>query len=68
MALSGSAGRRYAEALIDLAGDPAAVESFRVSLDRLAGAIPAGADGLVFLPALSGAMAPASRTKAGASS
>ncbi len=39
MALSGSAGRRYAEALIDLAGDPAAVESFRVSLDRLAGAI-----------------------------
>ena len=27
-------------------------------LDRLAGAIPAGADGLIFLPALSGAMAP----------
>lgn len=39
MALSGSAGRRYAEALIDLAGDPATVERFRTSLVRLAEAI-----------------------------
>lgn len=39
MALSGSAGRRYAEALIDLAGDPATVESYRASLERLARAI-----------------------------
>ena len=39
MALSGSAGRRYAEALIGLARDPAAVERFRASLERLADAI-----------------------------
>lgn len=39
MALSGSAGRRYAEALIDLARDPAAVERYRASLERLADAI-----------------------------
>ncbi len=39
MALSGSAGRRYAEALIDLAGDPATVERFRASLERLSLAI-----------------------------
>ena len=39
MALSGSAGRRYAEALIDLAADTAAVERYRTSLERLAQAI-----------------------------
>jgi len=39
VALSGSAGRRYAEALIDLAGDRATVESYRASLERLARAI-----------------------------
>lgn len=36
MALSGSAARRYAEALIDLAADAASVEAYRVSLDRVA--------------------------------
>ncbi len=39
MALSGSAGRRYAEALSDLASDPASVERFRASLERLSSAI-----------------------------
>lgn len=39
MALSGSAGRRYAEALIDLAPDPARVEAFGTSLQRLRQAI-----------------------------
>ena len=36
MALSGSAARRYAEALIDLAADAAAVEAYRESLERVA--------------------------------
>jgi F-type H+-transporting ATPase subunit delta len=36
VALSGSAARRYAEAVVDLAGDPAAVAGYGASLERLA--------------------------------
>lgn len=36
MALSGSAARRYAEALIELAPDRRTVDGFRTSLDKLA--------------------------------
>ena len=36
MAVSGSAPRRYAEALVELAEDPGAVGQFRASLERLA--------------------------------
>ena len=36
MALSGSAARRYAEALIDLAADPSEVEAYREALERVA--------------------------------
>ena len=36
MAVSGSAPRRYAEALLELAEDPRAVGQFRASLERLA--------------------------------
>ena len=39
MALSGSAARRYAEALFDLAAADAAVDAYRSSLDALAAAI-----------------------------
>lgn len=38
MALSGSAARRYAEAVLDLARDRDAIRTFRESLDRLGGA------------------------------
>ncbi len=39
MALSGSAARRYAEAIFDLAAADAAVDAYRASLDALAAAI-----------------------------
>ena len=43
MALSGSAPRRYAEALFDLASGENAVEAYRVALDSLAAGISAQA-------------------------
>lgn len=39
MALSGSAARRYAEALIGLAADAAAVDAYRASLERVSAAL-----------------------------
>ncbi|MDP9320383.1 MAG: ATP synthase F1 subunit delta [Chloroflexota bacterium] len=39
MALSGSAARRYAEAILDLAGAGTAVEAYRTALDSLAAGI-----------------------------
>jgi F-type H+-transporting ATPase subunit delta len=39
MALGGSAARRYAEALLEIATDARAVDSYRASLDRLAAAL-----------------------------
>jgi len=42
VALSGSAARRYAEAIFDLATAEQAVEAFRVSLDALAAGITPG--------------------------
>ncbi len=53
MALSGSAGRRYAEALIDFADGPGAVERFRASLERLTGAIGPGTIALLRDPRVS---------------
>ena len=41
MALSGSAARRYAEAIFDLAAADRAVDAYRASLDALAAAITA---------------------------
>ncbi|HEX4745546.1 MAG TPA: ATP synthase F1 subunit delta [Gaiellaceae bacterium] len=42
MALSGSAARRYAEAMYDLAGEAGAVAAYRSSLDNLAQAFAGG--------------------------
>jgi F0F1-type ATP synthase, delta subunit (mitochondrial oligomycin sensitivity protein) len=42
MALSGSAARRYAEALLDLAKAEDAVDAYRTSLDSLAAGISPG--------------------------
>lgn len=39
MALGGSAARRYAEALLEIATEERAVDSYRASLDRLAAAL-----------------------------
>ena len=42
MALGGSAARRYAEALLEIAAEESAVDAFRASLDRLASAFEPG--------------------------
>ena len=59
MALSGSAARRYAEALLDIATSEGAVAPFRASLERLAAAI-----GIEAIRALRDPRAPLARRRA----
>jgi F-type H+-transporting ATPase subunit delta len=59
MALGGSAARRYAEALLDIAASEGAVAPFRASLERLAAAI-----GIEAIRALRDPRAPLARRRA----